>query len=222
MLVFFIFFIMKIAICFFVLLFTLLAQAQELDTTYVIDEQGRTIGLIHEKGTVPKIAPVAAPAPTSQNPEPVSTSVSNGYVDGVDSAAYYQNLVERYTLSGEKKRRVGNGMMIGGGVGLLLGVLMMIDAAEGEDRCGNDDYGCNDAEFLEFFTGYGVAIAGGVVFGVGVTLKIVGGAKLRRATRYRESLERYNSRRLQALEFRLEPLFYPYNGSYGSKLSLSF
>ena len=214
MLVFFIFLIMKIAICFFVLLFTLLAQAQEMDTTYVIDEQGRTIGLIHEKGTVPKIAPVAAPAPTLQNPEPVSTSV--------DSAAYYQNLVERYTLSGEKKRRVGNGMMIGGGVGLLLGVLMMVDAAEGEDRCGNDDYGCNDEEFLEFFTGYGVAIAGGVVFGVGVTLKIVGGAKLRRAARYRESLERYNSRRLQALEFRLEPSINPYNGSYGSKLSLSF
>ena len=213
---------MKIAICFFVLLFTLLAQAQELDTTYVIDEQGRTIGLIHEKGTVPKIAPVAAPAPTLQNPEPVSTSVSNGYVDGVDSAAYYQNLVERYTLSGEKKRRVGNGRMIGGGVGLRLGVLMMVAAAEGEDRCGNDDYGCNDEEFLEFFTGYGVAIAGGVVFGVGVTLKIVGGAKLRRAARYRESLERYNSSRLQALEFRLEPSINPYNGSYGSKLSLSF
>ena len=113
-------------------------------------------------------------------------------------------------------------MMIGGGAGLLLGVLMMVDAYEGADRCGNEDYGCNDEEFLEFFTGYGVAIAGGVVFGVGVTLKIVGGAKLRRAARYRESLERYNSSRLQALEFRLEPSINPYNGSYGSKLSLSF
>jgi hypothetical protein len=121
-----------------------------------------------------------------------------------------------------KKRRTGNGMMIGGGAGLLLGVLMMVDAYEGADRCGNEDYGCNDEEFLEFFTGYGVAIAGGVVFGVGVTLKIVGGAKLRRAARYRESLERYNSSRLQALEFRLEPSINPYNGSYGSKLSLSF
>ena len=87
MLVFFIFLAMRIAICVFVLLLTLLAQAQEMDTTYVIDEQGRTIGLIHEKGTVPKIAPVAAPAPTSQNPEPVSASVSKGYVNGIDSAA---------------------------------------------------------------------------------------------------------------------------------------
>ena len=160
MLVFFIFLAMKVAICVFVLLLALLAQAQEMDTTYVIDEQGRTIGLIHEKGTVPRIAPVAAPAPTSQNPEPVSTSGSSRYVNGIDSAAYYQNLVERYTLSGKKKRSAGNGMMIGGGAGLLLGVLMMVDAYDGADRCGNEDYGCNDEEFLEFFTGYGVAIAG--------------------------------------------------------------
>ena len=213
---------MRALVLLLVVLGVFVANAQEMDTTYVIDEQGRTIGLIHEKGTVPRIAPVAAPAPTSQNPEPVSTSGSSRYVNGIDSAAYYQNLVERYTLSGKKKRSAGNGMMIGGGAGLLLGVLMMVDAYEGADRCGNEDYGCNNEEFLEFFTGYGIAIAGGVVFGVGVTLKIVGGAKLRRATRYRESLERYNSRRLQALEFRLEPSINPYNGSYGSKLSLSF
>ena len=213
---------MRALVLLLVVLGVFVANAQEMDTTYVIDEQGRTIGLIHEKGTVPRIAPVAAPAPTSQNPEPVSTSGSSRYVNGIDSAAYYQNLVERYTLSGKKKRSAGNGMMIGGGAGLLLGVLMMVDAYEGADRCGNEDYGCNDEEFLEFFTGYGVAIAGGVVFGVGVTLKIVGGAKLRRAARYRESLERYNSSRLQALEFRLEPSINPYNGSYGSNLSLSF
>ena len=198
----------------------LLAQAQEMDTTYVIDEQGRTIGLIHEKGTIPRIAPaaapVAAPAPTVQPSVPVAP------VYGVDSAAYYQDLVNRYTLSGEKKRSAGNGMMIGGSVGVLLGVLLMIDAEESTDRCGNNDYGCNDDEFLEFFTGYGAAIAGVVVFGVGVTLKIVGGTKLRRAARYQESLNRYNARRIQSLNFRVEPLINPYSGSYGSKLSLSF
>ena len=203
-----------------VLLMALLAQAQEMDTTYVIDEQGRTIGLIHEKGTIPRIAPTAAPvvapAPTVQPSAPVAP------VYGVDSAAYYQDLVNRYTLSGEKKRSAGNGMMIGGSVGVLLGVLLMIDAEESTDRCGNNDYGCNDDEFLEFFTGYGAAIAGVVVFGVGVTLKIVGGTKLRRAARYQESLNRYNARRIQSLNFRVEPLINPYSGSYGSKLSLSF
>ena len=194
---------------------TLLAQAQEMDTTYVVDERGRTIGLIHEKGTIPRLTPVAAPAPVTES-APVAS------VNGVDSAAYYQDLVNRYTLSGEKKRSTGNGMMIGGSVGVLLGVLLMIDAEESEDRCGNNDYGCNDEEFLEFFTGYGAAIAGGIVFGVGVGLKIAGAAKLRRARRYQESLNRYNARRIQSLNFRVEPLINPYSGSYGSKISLSF
>ena len=191
----------------------LLAHAQEMDTTYVVDEQGRTIGLIHEKGTIPRIVPAApAPAPVA-TPAPTVQASPVTPVYGVDSAAYYQDLVNRYTLSG---------MMIGGSVGVLLGVLLMIDAEESTDRCGNNDYGCNDEEFLEFFTGYGAAIAGGIVFGVGVGLKIAGAAKLRRAVRYKESLDRYNARRIQTLNFRVEPLINPYSGSYGSKISLSF
>lgn len=194
-------------------------HAQEMDTTYVIDEQGRTIGLIHEKGTIPRIAPapasVAAPAPVAE-----STPVSS--INGVDSAAYYQDLINRYTLSGEKKRSAGNGMMIGGSVGVLLGVLLMVHAEESTDHCGNNDYGCNDEEFLEFFTGYGAAIAGVVVFGVGVTLKIVGGTKLRRAARYRESLNRYNARRLETLKLQVEPIINARKGAFGSRLSLNF
>ena len=208
-----------------VLLMALLAQAQELDTTYVIDEQGRTIGLIHEKGTIPRIAPaapapapVAAPAPVEQSSAPVASAS----VNGVDSAAYYQDLINRYTLSGEKKRSAGNGMMIGGGIGVLLGVLLMVDSDNERHHCRGSDYSCDDDEFVEFLTGYGLALAGGVVLGVGVTLKIVGGTKLRRARRYQESLNRYNARRIQSLNFRVEPSINPYSGSYGSKLSLSF
>ena len=195
------------------------AHAQEMDTTYVIDEQGRTIGLIHEKGTIPKIAPVATPVAA---PAPVAESTPVSSINGVDSAAYYQDLINRYTLSGEKKRSVGNGMMIGGSVGVLLGVLLMVHAEESTDHCGNNDYGCNDEEFLEFFTGYGAAIAGVVVFGVGVTLKIVGGTKLRRAARYRESLNRYNARRLETLKLQVEPIVNARKGAFGSRLSLNF
>jgi hypothetical protein len=193
----------------------LLAQAQELDTTYVIDEQGRTIGLIHEKGAIPRIMPVAAPAPVTES-APVAS------VNGVDSSAYYQDLVKRYTLSGEKKRSAGNGMMVGGSVGFLLGVLMMVHAEESTDRCGNNDYGCNDDEFLEFITGYGVAIAGGIVFGVGIGLKIAGGAKLRRAERYQDALNRYNARKLQTLKLQVEPIINARKGAFGSRLSLNF
>ena len=203
--------------CILVLLMAFVAHAQEMDTTYVIDEQGRTIGLIHEKGTIPRIAPVATPVAA---PEPAAQS--SAPVNGVDSAAYYQDLINRYTLSGEKKRSVGNGMMIGGSVGVLLGVLLMVHAEESTDHCGNNDYGCNDEEFLEFFTGYGAAIAGVVVFGVGVTLKIVGGTKLRRAARYRESLNRYNARKLQTLKLQVEPIINARKGAFGSRLSLNF
>ena len=198
-----------------VLLMALLAHAQELDTTYVIDEQGRTIGLIHEKGTVPRITRVAAPVPVAEQ-----TLVAS--VNGVDSSAYYQDLINRYTLSGEKKRSAGNAMMIGGSVGVLLGVLLMVHAEESTDRCGNNDYGCNDDEFLEFFTGYGAAIAGVVVFGVGVTLKIVGSSKLRRAVRYKESLDRYNTRKLQTLKLQVEPIINARKSAFGSRLSLNF
>lgn len=198
-----------------VLLMALLAHAQELDTTYVIDEQGRTIGLIHEKGTIPRITRVAAPVPVAEQ-----TLV--GSVNGVDSSAYYQDLINRYTLSGEKKRSAGNAMMIGGSVGVLLGVLLMVHAEESTDRCGNNDYGCNDDEFLEFFTGYGAAIAGVVVFGVGVTLKIVGSSKLRRAVRYKESLDRYNTRKLQTLKLQVEPIINARKSAFGSRLSLNF
>lgn len=196
-----------------------IVHAQEMDTTYVIDEQGRTIGLIHEKGTIPRIAPVATPVAA---PAPVAESTPVSSINGVDSAAYYQDLINRYTLSGEKKRSVGNGMMIGGSVGVLLGVLLMVHAEESTDHCGNNDYGCNDEEFLEFFTGYGAAIAGVVVFGVGVTLKIVGGTKLRRAARYRESLNRYNARRLETLKLQVEPIINARKGAFGSRLSLNF
>ena len=201
--------------CILVLLMALLAHAQELDTTYVIDEQGRTIGLIHEKGTIPRITRVAAPVPVAEQ-----TLVAS--VNGVDSSAYYQDLINRYTLSGEKKRSAGNAMMIGGSVGVLLGVLLMVHAEESTDRCGNNDYGCNDDEFLEFFTGYGAAIAGVVVFGVGVTLKIVGSSKLRRAVRYKESLDRYNTRKLQTLKLQVEPIINARKSAFGSRLSLNF
>ena len=201
--------------CILVLLMALLAHAQELDTTYVIDEQGRTIGLIHEKGTIPRITRVAAPVPVAEQ-----TLVAS--VNGVDSSAYYQDLINRYTLSGEKKRSAGNAMMIGGSVGVLLGVLLMVHAEESTDRCGNNDYGCNDDEFLEFFTGYGAVIAGVVVFGVGVTLKIVGSSKLRRAVRYKESLDRYNTRKLQTLKLQVEPIINARKSAFGSRLSLNF
>ena len=40
---------------FIALFLTLTVFAQEMDTTFFVNEQGQTIGIIHEKGTVPVI-----------------------------------------------------------------------------------------------------------------------------------------------------------------------
>jgi hypothetical protein len=52
-------------------------------------------------------------------------------------------------------------------------------------------------------------------------LKIVGGAKLRRAERYDEALKRYLARR-QALNLRVDPVFNPVTGALGSRFALDF
>ena len=187
-------------------------HAQEMDTTYIINEQGQTIGLIHEKGTVPVVynAPVV-----DKN---LSASQS-------DSVAYYQDLVNRYTQSGLKKRSTGHGMMIGGGVGIAIGAgLMLYSSARSSSYCDSYEHDCSDRDFdnfMQFIAGYGLLVGGGVVFAVGTTLKIVGGAKLRRAERYDEALKRYLVRR-QALNLRVDPLLNPVTGALGSRFALEF
>lgn len=188
-------------------------HAQEMDTTYIINEQGQTIGLIHEKGTVPVVydAPVV---------DKKKASVSQ-----TDSVAYYQDLVNRYTQSGLKKRSVGHGMMIGGGVGMAIGAgLMLFSAAQSSNYCDEYEHDCTDREFdnfMQFLAGYGLLVGGGVVFAVGTTLKIVGGAKLRRAQRYQESLDRYIIRQ-HTVNLRVDPMFNPVTGALGSRFALEF
>lgn len=143
-----------------------------------------------------------------------------------DSVAYYQNLIERYSRSGNSMRRGGNAMMIGGGITFGVGILMMVTAAaDASNDCYYNDYSCqedrDDAENVAV-AGYLIAIGGGAVFTTGLVLKIVGGSKLRKAERFRNSLVQYNYRRQHALQLQIEPLINARKGSYGSRLSLNF
>lgn len=143
-----------------------------------------------------------------------------------DSVAYYQNLIERYSRSGNSMRRGGNAMMIGGGITFGVGILMMVTAAaDASNDCYYNDYSCqedrDDAENVAV-AGYLIAIGGGAVFTTGLVLKIVGGSKLRKAERFRNSLVQYNYRRQHTLQLQIEPLINARKGSYGSRLSLNF
>ena len=138
-----------------------------------------------------------------------------------DSVAYYQNMIEIYTQSGNSKRRAGNAMMIGIGGIMMIGALDDIDG----DDCRYNDYRCNeDHEDKEniAIAGYLIFLGGAAVFTTGVVVKIVGGSKLRKAERFRNSLVQYNYRRQHALQLQIEPLINARKGSYGSRLSLNF
>lgn len=200
-----------------------LLHAQEMDTTFIINEQGQTIGIIHEKGTVPVLprttpamVPVAAPVPQPV-PQPAPQYATNPYA--FDSTAFYLSQIETYTRIGESKRRIGNGMMIGGGIGFAVGVALLF-AGMASMQCNEDS--CEDDGVAMYFTGLLAASASEVVFVVGVVNKFVGSSKLRRANRYRQSLDLYNTRKQYSLKLGVSPIINPYNGAFGSKLALNF
>ena len=136
-----------------------------------------------------------------------------------DSVAYYQNMIEIYTQSGNSKRRTGNAMMIGGGIAAAIGGVMMIGGLA-EMNCDEDH--CDNDGAISYLAGYLILLGGAAVFTTGVVVKIVGGSKLRKAERFRNSLVQYNYRRQHALQLQIEPLINARKGAYGSRLSLNF
>lgn len=200
-----------------------LLHAQEMDTTFIINEQGQTIGIIHEKGTVPVLprttpamVPVASPAP-QPTPQPASQYATSPY--DFDSTAFYLNQIETYTRLGESKRRIGNGMMIGGGIGFAAGVVLLFSGMASM-QCNEDS--CEDDGVAMYLTGLLAASASEVIFVIGVVNKFVGSSKLRRANLYRQSLDLYNIRKQRSLKIGVSPIINPYNGAFGSKIALNF
>ena len=91
-------FFMKYFVAILILFSAFAVYAQEMDTTYVVNEQGETIGLIHEKGAI----------------------------SDTDSSAIYLDLIETYTERGNAQRSSGKAMMLGGGLTFGVGTAVMI------------------------------------------------------------------------------------------------
>jgi hypothetical protein len=205
-----------------------LANAQEMDTTYVINEHGQTIGIIHEKGTIPvmpqqAVAPQQMQQPVQQYPAQQPYAIQPQYQAPVyDSTAYYQALIEKYMQSGTSLRSTGKAMMIGGGIGAFLGIAFLVVA---DNECEEDRYGdevCdNDAENLSD-AGAILFLGGAAVFGTGIALKIVGSSKLRKAIRYNDKLMKHQMRRQFTMNLRVNPLVNPVKQSVGGNLALEF
>ena len=206
----------------------LLANAQEMDTTFVVNEQGQTVGIIHEKGTVPIMPqqqqyPTQPMQPQPMQPQPMEPQANSAF--GIDSTEYYQSLIDRYTTSGNKLNGAGIGMMIGGGIGAGVGLILFIAGMSQIETCDDgysDDHSCEDDGAVAAISGYLLMIGGAAVFSVGLPLKIVGGSKLRRANRYNDILMRYQMKRQYSMKLRLNPLIDPINNNFGGQLALEF
>lgn len=211
---------MKHIILFLAIFGVLLANAQELDTTFVVNEQGQTVGIIHEKGTVPVVPQQQQPMPQQQQYQPELYQMEP--TDNFDSAAYYQNLVERYTTSGNKLNGAGVGMMIGGGIASLVGLVMLVEGLQ-EDNCEEVYENNYECEGNAMDVGGSIILSlGAAVFTTGVVLKIIGGSKIRRANRYNEALTNYQNRRQYSMRLRFDPLIDPINKKAGANLALNF
>lgn len=200
---------MKHIILFLAFFGVLLANAQEMDTTFVVNEQGQTVGIIHEKGTVPVIPQQQATAPVAQQQPAVMLEA--------DSTAYYESMIDKYTQSGNSTRRAGKGMMLGGGIGAAVGLLMLVGACSDDDENSNNN--CNSTLAS---TGLLLMFSGATVFGIGTIVKIVGSSKIRRARRYEDRFQKYRMRQQYSMKLRFDPLIDPINKQVGGNLALDF
>ena len=141
---------MKHIIYFLVVFGALLAHAQEMDTTFFVNEQGQTIGIVKpkEEQPAPAPAPVAVQQPqqntdgsswnSSPFEKPVQQQSAASYGTqarpaayyAFDSTFYYQDKIDRFTKSGESKRSTGSGLMIGGAIGTAVGIALMVAGAD--------------------------------------------------------------------------------------------
>ena len=212
---------MKHIILFIALFGVLLANAQEMDTTFVVNEQGQTVGIIHEKGTVPVMPQQQQAAqPVQMQAAPVQQA---NPAFGYDSTAYYMDMINVYTESGNRIRRAGKIMMLSGGIAAAVGVGMLVVGAQescDEDAWGRETCTSNSDELAG--TGAFVMIGGALVFGAGTIVKIVGSSKIRRARRYEDRLQKYKMRQQYSLKLRFDPLIDPINKQVGGNLALNF
>lgn len=203
------------------LLLALATFAQEMDTTFFVNEQGQTFGVVHEKGSLPVMPTqqqLSAYLQTQSAAQPQSalSPAQNASALGVDSTDYYQSLIDRYTESGKSFRKSGGGMVLGGGICFGIGALAFLMT---DQNWRSQDDAFNDVvEFSSVF----MLIGGAAVFTAGFVLKGVGSAKLRRARRFQDRLDHYKMKQGYTLKMQVLPLIDPVNGQFGGMMAMNF
>lgn len=208
-------------ILFFTFITMSFAFAQSPDTLYQ-DEVGNYYKVVYEAAEDSTVESGDNANTVVQNQNPATVDLT--YNSGVDSVAYYQNLISRYTSSGNKLRKTGN-VLLGVGIpvtviGLIIytvGFVNLIDET-------NDDYYYEDesdgSSELMLFTGSALTSLGITAISVSIPLKIIGSTKLKKAKTQQRNLDNYKSR--NNIAFTIVPGYNPVEKQTSINLALQF
>lgn len=178
-----------------------------------------------------EVTPAAVPPVQTTEAQPQKPVVIYYYAPAEqDSSAIYQQNINRYNASATSLRSKGD-FFLYGGIGLTaLGIVAMVaGAGDLEENCETNSYGgetCTTDDAGLFILGYGTTIVGVAGIAAGVTLKIVGRSKSRRAQREQNRLQIYQNRSqnapLSQMEIKLIPQIDLNNQRAGATLALQF
>lgn len=198
---------MKILFAILVLILPFALYAQEMDTTYVVNEQGKTIGLVHEKGEIPLYH--VQQKKTSKEIHKDSRNKIEKDVLAEDSTAYYQDLVNRYLAVGNRSRFTGNILLILGLAGIATGTILVTNYEINED--------VSDGYLLAGEISLAVSAP---LFLAGIVFRARGTDKLRRADEYENILKQYKRR--YTINLQAAPLVDPLNHRFGANVAMIF
>lgn len=172
---------MKSVVILFIFLGVLLAHAQEKGTTYFINYQGVTT----------QTYPIRA----------------NGVLD-IDSAEFYQNMVEIYSYDGERFNNFGKAMMIVGGFMAPVFAILTVCSY-------NNKSSTTHLSYFGLFASMGI-------FTLGIPIRLAGSANLDKAELYREKLTKYQQQQQHSMKLRAIPTINLTNNRFGGNLALEF
>lgn len=183
---------MKKLIFILLLLLSVGAMAQAMDTTLVVDAQGDTVGLVYKKGEHPVI------------PEEYDIILSP-----IDSVAYYEEQITKLMFSGVLNATVGAFLLPTGVAGAVALTVLL---------SGHNDAGYAIGVGVFVLPAYGLSA---LVAGLGYYWLKGGMQSFDKARAYEESLDAYVKKQSSvALQF--VPVVDPVNKSLGGVLAMNF
>ena len=201
---------MKNLLFWLMIILSVCVYAQELDTTYFVNEDGKTIGLVHEKGEVPLYNVQQTAKTKSLKGKQDSHNKSNVTVE-YDSSSYYQNVINHNLSLGNRNQFTGTLLAVLGIAGVVTGTALIVHYNVSDDESDG-----------ELFAGEITAGIGAPIFLAGIIFRARGMSRLKRAEQYENMFNSYKNRKRMTLDLSMVPKIDVAHQVFGGNLVMSF